>query len=465
MSLSRHLQTLSIPTLGLLLLSADTVTSQEPPATLTKEFFRGRRQALMELVKQGTEEGRRSVIVLRGGTQGPEMAPFYQDHDFWYLSGVAEEDVAMILLPEEGKEILLVPPFNRFTATWNGKRLAPGERSVAQTGFAEVGNSRQLSQKIADLLGSSQGRPLVWTFLRPQPARTSTPSAASGAASRRSRDRLDGRPTREKAFQDALEEKFPEIEIKDVTPFIGELRAVKTTEEIASIKAATEIACEGIAEAMKSVEPGVYEYQLQAAARYVFTRMGAGEDAYAAIVGSGPNGCVLHYNANRKRTEAGELVVMDYAPTVNGYTSDVTRTFPVSGKFTKEQRKLVQDVHDVQKELIDRVKPGARLSQLGALCGKLLRAKGYSSDHGPCHHVGLAVHDKQGDILEPGMLITVEPGAYLRDKGMGCRIEDVVLVTEDGCVKLSGHLPSKPEEIERLMAKDGLQSRSFGLGR
>src|SRR4030095_7129602 len=145
--------------------------------------------------------------------------------------------------------------------------------------------------------------------------------------------------------------------------------------------------------AMKSTRPGLYEFQVAAVARYVFSLRGAGTDAYAAIVGGGPNGCILHYNQCTRQLRPDDLIVMDYAPTLLGYASDVTRTFPASGKFTDEQRKLVQDVLEIQRELIADVKPGARLSVLGEKCSRLLGQRGYRVDHGPCHHVGLAVHD------------------------------------------------------------------------
>jgi len=256
---------------------------------------------------------------------------------------------------------------------------------------------------------------------------------------------------------------FPDLKVSPVDSHIKSLRGVKSTEEIRCITAATRIACAGIAEAIKSTEPGVYEFQIAAAARYVFHRMGAGVDAYAAIVGSGINGCVLHYSENSKKTLDSELVVMDYAPKVRGYASDVTRTFPTNGKFTDEQRKLVQDVHDIQQILIAMVKPGATLRQISSRCSAELLKRGYRSMHGPSHHVGLNVHDVGGRVLKPGMLITVEPGAYLPKKKMGCRIEDVILVTKDGNVNLSGHLPSRPEEIEKLMQQKGVQQTPVGL--
>ncbi|HIE71266.1 MAG TPA: M24 family metallopeptidase, partial [Planctomycetes bacterium] len=201
------------------------------------------------------------------------------------------------------------------------------------------------------------------------------------------------------------------------------------------------------------IRPGQYEYEIQAVIEYMFTRYGAQRPGFFSIVGSGPNTCVLHYSANRRRTRPGDLVVMDVGAELWGYTADVTRTFPASGKFTKAQRKLVTDVYEVQQELLKNVKPGASLRALSMMCAKALVSRGYRSDHGPCHHVGLAVHDPSIDRLEAGMVITVEPGAYLTKQGFGCRIEDCVLVTDDGCEIMSKNVPSHPDAIEAWMAK------------
>lgn len=437
------------------------VPAQDPPAPFPPEFFAGRRAALCRLIAAQAKEGERHVVFLRGATVAAGMETFYQDQNFYYLSGVSEPDVAMLLWPSTGDEELLVPPFSPFTATWDGQRLVPGDAAAEATGFGQVGNSRSVQRRLREL--ADEDNLVLWTFLAPQPNKTATSSSVAKFAAAQERDHLDGRPTRGQALRSRLTDLLGDVEIRDATPLVGQLRAVKTREEIAQVRAASEIAAHGLAEAMKSARPGIYEYQIAAAARYVFTRLGAGPDAYAAIVGSGPNGCVLHYNTNTRQARDGDLVVMDYGPTVHGYCTDVTRTFPVNGKFTPEQRELVTDVYEIQQELISNVRPGARLSALGAMCARLLKARGYRSDHGPCHHVGLAVHDKQGDVLEPGMLITVEPGAYLRDEGMGCRIEDVVLVTEDGCEVLSAGVPAKPDEIEALMQQPGLQQVPVGL--
>jgi Xaa-Pro aminopeptidase len=444
-------------------LLAGSLLAQEPPPPLSSAFFAGRRAALLQRWQAELQPGETHVLMLRGAAARGDMDTFYQDHDFYYLTGVSEPDLALILLPD-GKEELLVPPFSRFTATWEGQRLAPGDAAAQRTGFAKVGNSQGLLRRLKELLDAAPGKRVIWTALEPQPNKTSTPGAAVRGVEAMNADRFDGRQSREQRLKEDLERLFPGVEVRDICSLIGELRAIKTPEEIAQIRAASEIAAQGQAEAIKSTRPGVYEYQIAAAARYVFTRLGAGPDAYAAIVGAGPNGCILHYSANSRRVENGDLIVMDYGPTVNGYCTDVTRTYPANGKFTPEQRKLVQDIYEIQQALIERVRPGVRMKDLGDLCTQMLRDKGYRSDHGPSHHVGLAVHDKQGEELAPGMIITVEPGAYLRDDGMGCRIEDVVLVTQDGHEVLSSHLPSSPDDVERLMQSGGgIQQQVVGL--
>jgi Xaa-Pro aminopeptidase len=396
------------------------------------------------------------------------MRAFGQDQDFFYLSGVAEPELAMLLVPAgDGRDAvdeLLVPPFSPFAAMWEGDYLAPGEKAEVRTGFATVGNSRQLRARLDALLQPDGGkRPVLWTRLSPAVPPGGTPNQSESALEAQRRDRFDGRGSREDALKEALLAAYPDLEIKDLTPLLHRQRAIKTASEIALLRASAELAAEGIAEAIKSTRPGLYEFQVAAVARYVFSLRGAGPDAYGAIVGAGKNGCVLHYMRNDARIEDGDLIVMDYAATLHGYAADVTRTFPANGRFTDDQRKLVQDVFEVQQALIADVKPGASLGALSRRCARLLHEKGYRSDHGPSHHVGLAVHDPSVDVLEPGMVLTVEPGAYLRKEGMGCRIEDTLLVTETGCVNLSARLPSSPEGIEALMRQPGVVDLPVGL--
>lgn len=459
-----------------LLLSAFLLRAQapaplpEPPAAIGTAELQARRAALVQAIRTRQPDGG-FVVLLRGNAGGNDMGAFVQDQDFLYQTGVQEPGLALLLVAGADGELttdeLLVPPFSRFAATWDGAFLAPGAESARRTGFATVGNVRGLAERLTDLLpaGTDGKRPVLYTLTRPAARIGSTPSKAASAAENQQKDLFDGRPSREDALAEFLAKAHPGLTVASIEPLLHPLRHHKSPAEVALLRASSQAACAGIAEAMRSAAPGRYEYHLAAAARYVFALHGSGPDAYAAIVGAGPNGCVLHYSKNDRRLRDDDLIVMDYAPTLHGYASDVTRTFPASGTFSPAQRKLVQDVCDVQAALLANVKPGAKLSALGRQCAQLLQERGYQSDHGPCHHVGLAVHDPSVDELQPGMVITVEPGAYLREQGMGCRIEDTVLVTATGCEILSTGVPKTPDAIEALMREPGVLDRPLGGGK
>ncbi|MFM1874196.1 MAG: hypothetical protein RL398_3618 [Planctomycetota bacterium] len=402
--------------------------------------------------------GEAAVVVVRTAPKPDHMGTFVPDQDFVYLSGVAEPDTALLMaIDASGKVVadeLLVPPFSRFAAVWEGTFLAPGEAAAKQTGFAVAGNVRALGERLAALCAERDGkRPILIAAKHPAAPLGGTTSSAADAARALGQDPFDGRSDRQTAALAKFAAALPGIRIEALEAVLHPLRTIKSPSELALVRASTEAAAEAIGEAMRAVKPGLYEYHLAAVARFVLSARGCGTDAYAAIVGAGPNGCVLHYSANARQIAKGDLIVMDYAATLHGYASDVTRTFPASGKFSEAQRKLVTDVYEIQQALIQEVKPGASLSSLSRRCAELLVARGYRSDHGPSHHVGLAVHDPSVDVLQPGMVITVEPGAYLRDVGMGCRIEDVVLVTEKGHEVLSKDVPSHPDAVEAWMRK------------
>jgi len=444
-----------------------------PPEALPASEFQARRLALAQALR-AAEPDQPTVVLVRGANADPGMGAFVQEQDFLYLTGIAEPGLALLLVPSaEGLAVdeILVPPFSRMSATWDGNFLAPGEATAARTGFAAATNVRSLLERLDALLAPAEAGPragqraVLYTLLQPAPRTGSTPSKASDTARAIQRDALDGRVSREQALREHLVARYPGLAVRGLEPFLTKLRVQKTPAELVLLRAAAQAAADGIAEAMRSAKPGVHEYELAAVARYVHSLRGGGADAYAAIVGAGPNGCILHYNKNDRRLRADDLIVMDYAPTIQGYASDVTRTFPASGRFTPAQRKLVQDVYEIQQELLAMVKPGARLSTIGRRCQELLLQRGYRSDHGPCHHVGLAVHDPSVDVLAAGMVITVEPGAYLRDQGMGCRIEDTLLVTADGYESLSAGLPADPDSIEALVQQPGLLRHPVGLPR
>src|SRR5260370_31595325 len=236
-------------------------------------------------------------------------------------------------------------------------------------------------------------------------------------------------------------------EIADAAPLLAALRVNKSDAEIAAIQHATDVTMEAHRAAWKRIRAGMYEYQIAATMTDVFFENGCERDAYAPIVGSGPNGTVLHYSANRRRMDRGETVVIDAAAECANYASDITRTVPVGGKFTPRQREIYEIVLGAQKAAIDAIKPGARESVAQDSLTKIARdyINSHGKDlhgeplgkyftHGLGHHVGLEVHDASDPNapLEAGMVITVEPGIYIPEGNLGVRIEDVLLVTESG---------------------------------
>jgi Xaa-Pro aminopeptidase len=447
------------------------LTAQATPPPIDKVELAQRREHLASDIAK-KYAGQPVIVVLRGGAKQSDMGPFAQDQDFFYLTGVSEPDLAMLMVIDRDgllvRDEIMVPPHSVFSAKWDGRFLAPGDRAAKHTGFRTAGNVRSLQRVLFGLITASdtadngavddgtaeeQTKTIVLTNLKPAARLGNTPSKAAAAAKDRKQDHFDGRDSREQMFVANLRAAAPAVTINSLETFVHAMRHHKSPAETALLRRVTEIAAEGIGQAMRSVKPGAFEYQLAAVARCVFSLNGCGPDAYAAIVGGGPNGCILHYNEGKRQLRDDDLIVMDYAGTLHGYCSDVTRTFPASGKFTPEQRQLVTDVYEIQQELLCHVKPGASLRALSSMCAKLLVARGYRNDHGPCHHVGLAVHDPSINRLEAGMVITVEPGAYLPKKGYGCRIEDCVLVTADGCEVMSKNVPSHPDAIEAWMQK------------
>lgn len=426
-------------------------------------FHRDRRRALMQAIGSG-------VILVRGAASIETYERFHQSHNFAYLTGVEEPDCALILIPKTGEEILVVPPPNRFREQWDGPMMRPGKRGQERTGIAKVvpGSSRSLVKRVREALARCGDEQTIWCEFAPEEKGAMSRDNLQRYQAQWKRDPLDGRRDRNTHLAEALRSEFPQARVANASPHLDALRTIKQPEELRVLRYAAELACLGIAEAIKAVRPGQREYELGAVAEYAFKRHGAQGIGYMPIVGSGPNGCVLHHWRNDRVMQSGELVVMDFAPSVHGYVADVTRTFPVGGKFSQAQRKLVQDVYDAQQAILAAIRPGVSIGKLSSIGSKFLVERGYKPGihilHGPCHHLGMAVHDvsKNGSILREGMYITVEPGAYLVEKGMGCRIEDCVLVTKDGFEVLSKGCPSTPDEIEALMRQRGLAETPVG---
>ncbi|HSU52024.1 MAG TPA: M24 family metallopeptidase [Segetibacter sp.] len=289
-------------------------------------------------------------------------------------------------------------------------------------------------------------------------------------------DPWDGQPSREASFELKINQQFPQFAILDLSPILDSIRLIKSAKEVEVLRKATRIAGEGIMEAMRSTASGVYEYQLDAAAKYIFYLNGARGDAYASIIAGGTNAWMGHYFRKTDVLHDGDLVLMDYAPDYHYYSSDVTRIWPVNGKFSQEQRQLFNFVVAYRDALFKYIKPGVTsvevLEYAAAEMKKYLNANTFAnpshfkavqnalkfSGHFQ-HPVGMSVHDVgivHNIPLRPGMVFTIDPMIWIPEEKLYIRIEDVAVVTVDGVENLSSFVPSSIESIERTIKEKGL---------
>jgi len=383
-----------------------------------------------------------------------EFLRFQQEENFYYLTGHNEEGAAVVLVPapRAGKsysgprEILFLPPNNPGKESWNGPRLAPTDPGIAEkTGFADVQEFPRLAGVVKQL---AEIYPRIYTLL-PGTHSTGYPHA--------------------QVWSDWLRKQAPGAALEDVAPKIAALRQVKSPGEIALITRAVEVSVDAHLEAMKTLRPGEYEYQVAARMQFIHANEGCTEEAYAPIVGTGINSTILHYDSLEARIQEGDIVVLDVACAQDGYAADVTRTLPANGHFTPRQREIYDIVLGAQNAAIAAVKPGVIMSRANpaspaSIAYDYIDAHGKDREgrslgryyiHGLSHDIGLNVHDPgiSNTPLQPGMVITIEPGIYLPEEKLGVRIEDDVLVTETGAKVLSARLPRTADEVEAIMAQ------------
>ena len=421
-------------------------------ANQPKADYRARRQRLMEQLKDG-------VIVLIGAREEDlgEVGRFRQKNDFMYLTGVQTPAAYMMLVPagvapdKPAKETVFVPPRNLMHEKWTGPQIGPGAESEAMFGIQEVADSTTFRTRLTELLMSAAFKPDGSTGKPAAKLYTLIPRGATAEIER------------ETHFIATLKQAAPHVQVVDVSPFIAEMRKIKSPAEIEMLQRAIDITGEAQREAMRAIKPGAFEYEAQAALEAAFTRNGAERAGFPSIVGSGIYSTVLHYNENHKKIEAGDTVVVDIGAEYSYYTADITRTYPASGKFTPRQREIYQLVLAAQRAAEKAYKPGMTIAQLNQVATETIKAsplrdkQGNTLDryfiHGLGHWLGMDVHDvgKYSD-LPIGSVFTIEPGIYIPEEKRGVRIEDDYLVTEKGLVKLSGKIPSEPDEVERLMS-------------
>jgi len=411
----------------LLVLAATVAVAGEG---ITLGEYRGRREALRKEIKGG-------VILLVGareGDHGDIRTGFFQEPNFRYLTGWVEPGAVLVITP--GEEMLFIPRRDPEQEKWTGPKADPADDGIREiTGFDFVEPSETFESRLPELIGSAAD---VYT--------------------------LTGQP-----YAERLRALLPLRELKDAGSAIARLRMMKSKAELALMRRSVEATIAAHRAAWKRMKPGLFEYQIAATMMEVYRDAGCERDAYAPIVGSGPNSTVLHYSSNRRRFDAGEVVLMDVGAECSGYAADITRTVPAGGRFTERQREIYKIVLGAQKAVIGAVKPGMTLNRNGPnslyqIAYDYIDSHGADSEghslgryftHGIGHHIGLDVHDANDPArpLAAGMVITVEPGIYIPEESIGIRIEDMVLVTEDGGEVLSSALPKEPKQIERAVRK------------
>lgn len=391
---------------------------------VSPDEYRSRRAQLRQALPD-------ALIVLAGTAELPRdpRQPFLQEANFSYLTGWGQPGALLLMAAD--RDILFLPPRNELKERFDGRRAAPDDPDIQRlTGFDAV-----LSTDVWEAEVRRRARQTAQVY---------------------------GLPGHE-----ALPRVIPDVRVQDATTALAKLRMVKSREEVRLIERSIQVTLEAHRESWRRIRPGAFEFQIAAGMLHRVLEEGCERLAYRPVVGSGRSGITLHYSENQGRLTRGDLVLMDVGAECAGYAADITRTLPVSGRFTPRQRELYQVVLGAQKAALEQVKPGAMLTHRGAI---ERAARDYLDRHGPVidgkrlseyfthgigHPVGLEVHDAwlPTAALAAGMVITIEPGIYVPRESLAIRIEDMVLVTENGGQLLSGGLPREAAEIERRMAR------------
>ena len=394
-----------------------------------------------------------SVLILFSGIEShvsaDEYAPFEANRNFFYLTGLRRDNMVLVMdkAVEEPKTFLYIEEADETVVRWTGKKVSV-EEAKEVTGIEDVRFIDSFQGEISRIMTREDVKNFYFDCYREQVS-----------------DLADYNTVKAKEFAD----KYLGVTVKNLHPIIAEMRMQKDNDEIAQIREAVRVTDEGLKRVLKKLEPGKKEYQAQADFEYTIKYLGAEGPSFATIAGSGMNGTMLHYETNQETCKDGDLLLLDLGAKWQGYCSDITRTYPVNGTYTDRQKQVYNIVLKANRAVAKAAKPGMTLRELNDICKKVLAEgcielglikeekeidKYYM--HGVSHHLGIDVHDvtvASNSKLRPGAVITDEPGLYIDEWETGIRIEDDLLITEDGCEVLSEAIMRNPDEIERYMAE------------
>jgi Xaa-Pro aminopeptidase len=443
-------------------------TDAFPPAE-----FAGRRAKVMDAVGDG-------VAVMFGATEQPNYEKFKQNKQFFYLSGVEVPRALLLIDGRTKRTTLFLPARTDGMDRSEGPLLRPGPEAERVTGIDAVVDRTTFEAAIAAV--GAEGR-MIFAPFREESIGAVAVDRVNAHERATAADPWDGRSSKETVFKEKLQAAAPRSEIADLDPILDRMRLIKSPAEIEQVREATRIASLAILEGMKAARPGMYEYEIEAVADYVFKKHNAMGIGYFALVAAGTNAFWPHYHAAQSRLEDGDLVLFDYAPEFKYYTSDVTRMFPANGTFSPRQRELYGVYVQFYQALMSSIGPGPagpRFEAAHAKMTAILEATtfadpaireaatafvtGYSRPRTSFGHwVGLEVHDVSGGrfdgVYQPGMIFTIEPALRIAAERIYVRLEDPILITESGYENLSAALPMDIAGIERAMREPGLFSR------
>jgi Xaa-Pro aminopeptidase len=442
-----------------------------PSAAAGQEFdkaeFAGRRAKLLAQIPDG-------IAVVLGGVEHPYPLRFRQSPDFYYLTGLEEPGTVLVLNGVTNNAAVFAvkrPELGGPTAT---PRLRDLEDAQQRYGLAVL--PMESFYTFLSVAGGNAAVKKLYLQLTPPDAQLQARFEAQIFAAQSLDHPLFGQPQPHAVAVDRIRQAEPDLEAADVSPLLDELRWVKSPYEIERLRRSGRMGAEATAEAIRATRPGMYEYEIAAAAQYVSTRLGADGDAFPPIVPSGPLTPIVHYMENRRQMQAGEIVYMDYGSDWEYYTSDITRTWPVSGRFTAEQEKMYRCVLEARNAIIAAMKPGATLNALKDAAEQTYQRHGYRNEFLGTgryigHFVGISVHDVGGiggawaeKPFVPGVVFNVEPILQFPDRKIHIRLEDTVVLTEQGPENLTAAVPAELAPLYALIREQGVNSRPLPEG-
>jgi Xaa-Pro aminopeptidase len=449
--------------------------SAQPPlfsTALPKEEFAARRAKVMAKIGDG-------VAVLQGATETSAYEKFRQSNQFYYLTGVMTPRAILAIDGRTRTSTLYLPPNNPQMERSEGPLLGPGAAAEQLTGIERVRPREEF-----DALATSLAGRTIYTTVRGETTLMGTPDRAIAHARTKAADPWDLPGSREEFFKSRLASKAAGAKFENLDDVLDELRMIKSPREIALLRESSRIAGLALMEGMRSAEPGMYEYEIEAIGDYIFKKHNAQGPAYYGLVASGSNAAWPHYHAAQSQLKSGDLVLFDYAPDYQYYTSDVTRMFPANGKFSPDQRELYGIYVKLYQAIMTSIRPGATSEIMKDVVRKMDEAmashtfrnqknrdaatrfiEGYRTrlasprpDAQLGHMVGMEVHDvsKNFSGYQPGMVFTIEPALTIPEDRVYIRLEDMILVTANGYENMSAFVPAEIDAVEKLMAEPGI---------